>query len=46
MQEEIPSPDKIAESIQALARSVQDSRDIFGELPRPRKNTLPVTFNY
>lgn len=36
-----PSPDRMAESIKALARSLHDSTSIFGELPGPRYNTMP-----
>lgn len=35
------SPDKIAESMKALAKSLHDSTSIFGELPTPRYNTMP-----
>eukprot|EP00112_Aurelia_sp_Birch-Aquarium-sp1_P016376 Seg3707.2 transcript_id=Seg3707.2/GoldUCD/mRNA.D3Y31 product="Proline-rich AKT1 substrate 1" protein_id=Seg3707.2/GoldUCD/D3Y31 len=35
-----PSPDRMAESIKALARSLHDSTSIFGELPGPRYNTM------
>eukprot|EP00111_Clytia_hemisphaerica_P001738 TCONS_00004905-protein len=34
-----PSPNHIADSIKALAKSMQDSTSMFGELPRPRLNT-------
>lgn len=35
-----PSPNHIADSIKALAKSMQDSTGMFGELPRPRVNTM------
>jgi len=38
-----PSPTHIAESIQAIAKSMQDSTSMFGELPRPRLNTQPFS---
>lgn len=34
------SPNHIADSIKALARSMQDSTSMFGDLPRPRVNTM------
>lgn len=37
-QEPSPSPNHIADSIKALARSMQDSTGMFGELPKPRLN--------
>ncbi|XP_012566850.2 uncharacterized protein LOC100206382 isoform X1 [Hydra vulgaris] len=38
-----PSPSHIADSIKALAKSVQDSTAMFGELPRTRFNTIPYS---
>lgn len=41
--ETIPNHENIAASMKALARSVQtDARDLFGERPRPRINTLDI----
>ncbi|XP_032233015.2 uncharacterized protein LOC5508361 [Nematostella vectensis] len=44
----MPEPDKIGESMKALARSVQNNtEDMFGELPRPRLFTEPrLTSSY
>jgi len=33
-------PRDIAASIQAMARSVHQTYDVFGELPPPRRNTM------
>jgi len=42
--EPTPSPQHMAESIKQLARSIQDSTSMFGELPRPRLYTMPYSY--